>query len=344
MAKMKAAVWIGPKKIELREVLKPSPKEGEVLIQSKAVGICGSDLHIYYGKNPMAKPPLIMGHEVAGVVADLGEGVKSPKVDEKVVIDTAIGCGECDYCKQGAYYQCNSYKQIGVTASDGAYAEYFVAPADNCYKITGKMSWEEAAFVDTLACPVHAMDLVHHKLGETIAVFGPGPGGLSFVQLAKLCGASKVILTGTRKERLELGKRYGVNLTINVKDEKDVAGTILNETKGTGVDLTIETSGAAGVVEQAIEVTRKQGEIIIYAMYRELANGINFQDMHRREISIYGASGAPWTYDAAISLISTGKVKVKEMITHTFKLEELKQAFRVAEERRDGYIKGIVLF
>ncbi len=338
---MRAAVWTKPLTIEMKEVERPRPGAGQVLVRTKSVGICGTDVHIWRGEFAPAKPPLILGHEAAGIVEEVGEGVENVKPGDKVVVDPALYCGKCEYCRRGAYYQCDHRGAIGMD-TDGAYAEFFVAPALNCYPLPEGMGWEEAAFVDTLACPINAMNLMPHRWGETVAILGDGPAGLCFLQLCRLSGASLVIVTGTEENRLRLAREYGADLTVNVH-QQDPVEAIMEATQGRGVDTTIEACGAPEAVRQAIKVTRKQGKIMIYGVFAEPVDGVDFQDMHRREITIYGSSGAPWSYPAAISLIATGRVRVREMITHTFTLEQLDEALRTAAERRDGYIKGVVL-
>ena len=339
---MRAAVWLGPNRIELREVPAPRPGAGEVLVRTGAVGVCGSDLHIYHGAFAPAVPPMIPGHEAAGIVAALGLGGAGLEEGRRVVVDAGLSCGHCFFCRRGSYYQCDDRRTLGMSGIDGAYADYFVAPAANCHPMPDSLSWEEASFADTLACPVNAMNRLPQRFGETVAVLGPGPGGLCFVQLARMRGAQRIFLVGTRRDRLELGGRYGADVLIHSREEDPVA-RILAETAGRGADLTIEACGVGEAVRQAFAITRKQGSVLIYGVFDKPVDGLDFQDMHRRELTIYGASGAPWSYPAAVDLIAGGRVRVREMVTHTFRLEEIERALAVAESREGGYIKGVVL-
>lgn len=340
---METAVLTNKRKITAIRVEKPRPQPQEVLIQTKAVGICGSDLSIYKGEYPQIKLPMVMGHEAAGVIVKVDNSVKGFGEGERVVVDPGLSCGKCWFCRKGSYYQCENGKIIGVDAGKGAYAEYFTAPARNCYRLPPGMSWEQAALVDTLACSLHSTNLLPCEWGEVVAVLGPGPAGLCFLQLAKLRGARRVILTGTRSERLSLGKELGADLIISIKEENDIIEKIREETNGRGVDLSIVACGADQAVRDAISMTRRLGRIMIYGVFNKPIDGIDVEAIMIKELTIYGSAGASWAYDAAISLISSKRVKIESMITHRFKLENLEKAFKIIEERKEGYIKGMVV-
>ena len=343
MVTMNALVWEGPHDIKLKAVGKPQPRKGEVLIKTKSVGICGSDLEIYKGGFAQAVPPLILGHEACGVVDEVTEEVTNVKAGDRVVVDPGISCGKCEFCRKGAYWQCDRRDILGMQQYDGAYAEYFVIPHLSCHPIPADMPWDEAALIDILADPLHAMNMIPLQIGESVAVFGPGPGGLCFVQLAKIAGASLVILVGTRDERLSLGRKLGADVTVNIKNEK-VIDRIQEITNGRGVDVAIEASGSTQALADSLKATRKQGRVMVFGVYSENAN-LDMQDMHRRELTIYGSSGCPWSMPTAIHLIATKKVQVRPMITHRVNLEELESLFNegIIEQRKEGYIKGVLL-
>ena len=343
MEAMKALVWEGPLQVEIKEVEMPRPKPGEVLIRTKSVGICGSDLEVYEGGFAQAVPPLIMGHEACGIVEAAADGVTDIQVGDRVVVDPGIFCGECEFCRKGAYWQCDHRDIMGMQKHNGAFAEYFVVPHLSCFKLPGEMSWDVAALIDILADPLHAMDLIPLKIGETVAVFGPGPGGLCFTQLAKIGGASLVILVGTREERLALGKELGADIVINIKKE-NLFDRIHEITNGRGVDVGIEASGSTQALSDTLLVTRKQGRVMVFGIYSKNAS-LDMQDMHRRELSIFGSSGCPWSMSRAINLIAENRVQVKPMITQRVNLEQLESMFKdgVIKQRKDGYIKGVLL-
>ncbi len=264
-------------------------------------------------------------------------------VGDRVVIDPGIFCGECEYCRRGAYWQCDHRDIMGMGQYNGAYAEYFIIPHLSCFKLPKKMDWEVAALIDILADPLHAMDLIPLTIGETVAVFGPGPGGLGFVQLAKIGGASLVILVGTREERLALGRELGADITINIKKE-NLFDRIQEATDGRGVDVGIEASGSTQALSDTLKITRKQGKVMVFGIYSENA-GLDMQDMHRRELPSFGSSGCPWSMSRAIGLIAENRVQVKPIITHRVNLEELESMFTdgIIKKRKNGYIKGVLL-
>ena len=344
MEGMKALVWEGPFQVEIKEVEKPRPKQGEVLIRTKSVGICGSDLEVYEGKFAQSVPPLIMGHEACGIVESVADGVTDIQVGDRVVVDPGIFCGECEFCRKGAYWQCDNRDIMGMGQYNGGFAEYFVVPLLSCFKLPEEVNWDVAALIDILADPLHAMDMIPLQIGETVAVFGPGPGGLSFTQLAKIGGASLVILIGTRDERLTLGKEMGADFTINSKKE-NLFDRIWEITNDRGVDVGIEASGSTQALSDTLKVTRKQGRVMVFGIYTKNAS-LDMQDMHRRELSIFGSSGCPWSMSRAASLIAQNRVQVKPMITHRVNLEELESMFKddIIKQRKDGYIKGVLLF
>ena len=343
MGKMKALVWEGPYKMKLTEVEKPKPRVGELLIKTKSVGVCGSDLEVYKGGFAHSVPPLILGHEACGVVEEVTESVENIQVGERVVVDPGIFCGKCEFCRKGSYWQCDHRDILGMQKHNGAYAEYFVMPHLSCYSIPADMDWDEAALIDILADPLHAMNMMPLQIGETVAVFGPGPGGICFVQLAKIAGASMVILIGTREERLALGRKLGADITINI-NKKDVIDEIIRITNKRGVDVGIEASGSIQALANTLRVTRKQGRVMVFGIYSENAS-LDMQDMHRRELTIFGSSGCPWSMPTAINLIANKKVEVKPMITHRVDLEGLENLFNngVIEHRKEGYFKGVLL-
>ena len=340
---MKAAVWNGPYDLSIKDVQVPSPSRGEVLIETKVVGICGSDLEIYDGRFKQSTPPMIIGHEGGGVVHAVGEGVSAVKKGDKVIVECVLYCGKCDYCKQGRVCLCDNGGVIGMIGAQGAYAEYFVAPEGNCHILPEGISWPEAGLIDTLSCPVYAMSKMNVKLDSTVAVFGPGPAGLFFCALAKMRGASKVYLVGTRESRLKCGPQYGADVLLNVHQE-NVVDIIREDTEGKGVDIVIEAAGSEKALNEGLRVLKKGGSFLVYGVFGGGPVSVDIQSIQIHEFTVLGSCGI--NYPPAIKLIQRGAIKVKDLITHTFTIEELPEAFSsgVIEKRLDNYMKGIVLF
>ena len=341
---MKAVVWTGPHEIALQDLPVPAPGEGEVLIRTLAVGICGTDFEIYDGCFKQAIPPMTLGHEGAGTVEAVGPGVRSPKVGDRVSVECVIGCGRCAYCAEGRPGLCEHGRVMGVSGAQGEYAEYFAAPAVNCHVLPQEISWPEAALVDTLAGPVYAMSRVRAPDGGSVAVFGPGPAGLFFCALARLQGAAAVFLVGTRESRLAYGPRFGADRLIQAGREDPVAA-VLDATDGRGADLTVEASGSAAALGQCLAAARKGGSVLIYGVFGSPVN-LEVQPIQLHELQVCGTANI--LYPPAIELIREGTVAVEPLITHRLRLEELPAAFSSgAIERRQGeyagYMKGVVL-
>jgi threonine dehydrogenase-like Zn-dependent dehydrogenase len=340
---MKAAVWRGLSDLSIQDVPQPTPSEGEVLIKTKAVGICGTDLEIYDGRFKQSEPPLIIGHEGGGVVEAVGAGVSRLKKGDRVVVSGLLYCGECEYCERGQYGLCDHGRMLGIIGAQGEYAEYFVAPEKNCHLLPDNVTWPEAGLVDTLAGPIHGFNKIQSVSGRSVAVFGPGPAGLFFCKLAKLRGASRIYLIGTRDNRLAMGKKYGADLLLNVNRD-DPVKAIREDTGGRGADLVIEAAGSHEALNVGLNVLKKAGVLLIYGVFGGGLSPVDVMPIQLFEFTILGSCGLD--YPSAIELIGSGTVPVKELISHTFTLEEIPEAFSSGfiEDRRDEYMKGVVLF
>ena len=340
---MKAAVWKGPYDLVVEDVPRPTPSKSEVLIKTRAVGICGSDLEIYDGRFKFSKPPLIIGHEGGGVVEAVGDEVTGFQPGERVVAECLLYCGRCEYCRQGKFGLCDNTAVLGMIDAQGEYAEYYVAPEKNCYPLPDGISWPEVGLIDTLAGPTHGFKQINVKPDDTVAVLGPGPAGLFFCRLAKIRGASRVFLVGTKDNRLQFGPAYGADVMIHTGRD-NVAERILEETGGRGADIVIEASGTARAMMDSTKILKKAGTLLIYGVFGGGPVQVDVQAVQQFELTVLGSCGSD--YHMAIKLIESGKIPVKELVSHTFNLEELVEAFSngFIQERRDNYVKGVVLF
>lgn len=342
---MRAIVWDGPYKLSLKEVKKPVPEKNEVLIKTKVVGICGSDLEVYDGRFKQSIPPLIIGHEGGGVVESVGAGVTKVNKGDRVIAECLLYCGECENCRKGLYNLCLNHRVMGMIGHDGEYAEYFVIPEQNLYRLPENISWAEAGLIDTLVGPVGGIEKTNVHLGETVAVYGPGPAGLFFCKLAKLKGAGKIYLIGTRDDRLAFGEKYGADVMLNTK-KNQVEEYILKDTNGRGVDLVIESAGSYQALNSGIEVLKKGGELLIYGVFGGGPVPVDIQPIQMNELIVKGINSGPFKYPVAINLISEGLIDAKSVISHTFRIEELPDLFSggFISNRKENYMKGVVLF
>lgn len=347
---MRAAVLYGPQDLRVVDKPVPSPGFGEVLVKVAMCGTCGTDLKIYDGHFPQTPPygEFTPGHEWTGTVVALGESVDEFAVGDRVCIEAHHGCGRCDNCLIGKYTACLNYarREKGHRASgmttDGGFAEYVVHNASSLYMLPEGVSHESAVLITTAGTGLYGLDATGgYIVGQDIAVFGPGPVGLMTVEACEQLGANKVILVGTRQNRLEMGRKLGADHTVSVR-ESDPVETILELTDGAGVDLAIECSGASGAPQQCAEVTKRGGKILFVAFYQEPIT-LDLSTVVRSDITMYTTRGEGGNnVKRAVSLAAQGRLHGDDLVTHEFSLEDIEEAFRVMRER-DGDPLKIVL-
>ncbi|HET8998220.1 MAG TPA: alcohol dehydrogenase catalytic domain-containing protein [bacterium] len=351
---MKAWALFGPG--DLRLVTKPVPRPGEaeVLVKIEAVAICGTDLDIFrHGLPAMVdgKPPFngqhVIGHEYTGTVVAVGDTVDEFQVGDRVVVEVHAGCGRCERCRHGMYTSCLNYSNAakrhranGFT-TDGGFAEYAINHVNTLYRLPDRLSFEEATLIVTAGTAIYGLDVLGGLIaGETLVVMGPGPIGLMAVACGKALGAH-VILTGTRENRLALGRQLGADDTVNVRTHHAV-DAVKALTGGAGVDLVLECSGAASSINEALYVTKRGGRICLAAFSRD---PVPFDAAHmvRNNIYMYGIRGeGQGAVKRGLALMSQGKISGAPFITHRFTMNELPRALETAEKRLGDAIKVVV--
>jgi propanol-preferring alcohol dehydrogenase len=332
---MKAVVFPGDKRVEIREVPVPVPGSGEVLIKMKASAICRSDMSLYYG-NPVvggdaAKSGSIYpGHEPAGEVAQVGEGVTRFKPGDRVAVYLAVGCGECSHCKSGYRMFCKEWKCVGFDIHGGD-ADYLVVPEENCMRIPDEMSFLVAAVsTDAVGTLYHAQKRLNISGRDTLVIFGMGPMGGAGVMVAKGLGAT-VIAVDMLDERLEVAKELGADYVINGKE--NVLERIMEITGGRGADAAIDCSGSPHAQNTALNSLRAHGRAAFIGEGRELTINPSNQ-LIRKQITVMGSWYFPiFEYDEIARFIIERKLPVEKLVSHTFRLEEAATAFRMFDER-----------
>ena len=347
---MKAIVLTGPGEHELREVPVPQPQAYEVLSKVRAVAICGSDPEIFQGGLAGIWPPyypFIAGHEWAGEVVALGEGVTNLKIGDRVAGEPHKGCGFCENCKAGRYTLCMNYgnSQSGHRhygfVNDGAYAQYAVHSANAVTKIPDTVSFAEGSLGDTAAVSLHGLELTGITPGGTAVIIGPGPIGLLAMRLAKAMGAAKVIMVG-RRSRLEASQRLGADMVVDFEKVNPVEA-VREITQGRGADEVFECSGAAGTLTQSILMVKKGGKISLLGVPEaEVQEPVPFKQIVHDEIMITGSRADPNTMWRAIEMIAAGKLNVQDLITHKFSIDSYQEALDVFINRNDGAVKVII--
>lgn len=324
---MKGNFFVGNKGFEVREIPIPEPKEGEVLIRVAACGICGTDVHIYHGDKGSAEvtPPVILGHELAGIIEKTGKGVTRVKPGEHVTVDPNIYCGKCHYCHIGKKQLCENLYAIGVNRN-GGFAEYCVVPEEQCYLLNENIPLKYGAMAEPLACCIHGIDRASIRTGDTVCVIGGGAIGLLMVQLARLSGASRVVLSEPVAMRRNIGLELGADAVIDPIHEE--VAKRLKEILGTeGADVVIECVGLPIAVEQAFEAAKKGATVLLFSVHPSGAvYKLNLEDVFHKELKIVGSIINPNTHERATALINTGCIRFEKIITHSYSVSQVKDA------------------
>lgn len=317
-------------KFEVRDMTFPPLKPNEVLVKNYSCGICGTDVHIYHGEegSAAAKPPVVLGHEFAGVVEAVGEQVTDLKPGDHVTVDPNIYCQKCIPCRMGRKQNCENLFAIGVNV-DGGFAEYALCPETQCLKVSEDLDFDEAAMAEPLACALHGIDKAKIQSGQQVLVIGGGTIGLLMVQLAKLSGASTVILSEPIAMRREIGLEVGADAVIDPIHE-DVALRIQEITGQPGADVVIECVGKPFAVDQAFRAAGLGATILLFSVPEPGSTAaLPLADVFNKELTIVGSRINPDTHLRAVHLLNSGRMKIKQLITHAYDLEHLEDAIHM---------------
>lgn len=317
-------------KFELREEVPAVPGAGEVLVRVRACGVCGTDVHIYHGEEGSApvNPPVVLGHEFSGEVAAIGEGVVSLQVGDHVAMDPNRYCGACRPCRMGKKQNCEHLFALGVN-TNGGFEEYALCPADQCFLVNPELPFEAAAMAEPLACAIHGIDRAGIRPGQNVLVVGGGTIGLMMVQLARLSGAAKVVLSEPVKMRQEIGLQLGAAAVIDPIHES--IAERLQEIWGTpGADVVIECVGRTFAVEQAIAAAGPGATVLLFSVPAPGSTvPLPLMDVFKKELTIVGSIINPDTHQRAVDLINSGRMELMPLITHRFDLAHLEQAIQM---------------
>lgn len=337
---MKASRFLGNKTFAVTDLPTPHAGPGELVLRNQVCGVCGTDVHIYHGEPGSAdvNPPVVLGHEYSGEVVEVGEGVTDFAVGDHVTVDPNIYCGHCAYCQNGKKQLCPSMEAIGVTR-DGGFAQYSRIPAAQAFKLEPTVPWEAAAMAEPLACCLHGIDLAGIQVGDKVCVVGGGAIGLLMVQLAKLSGASQIVLSEPNEKRRQVGLQLGANAAIDPTrpDAQEAFAQVLDG----GANVVIECVGNVPAVKSAFQFAGKGATVLLFSVPKVDATfDLPLFDVYKKELTIKGSFVNPDTHARAVALINSGKVDFGPIITHRFTLDQLPEA--IAMQMSDASIKVVV--
>ncbi len=338
---MKACYFLGNGKFEIRE--EPIPEIGaeDVLVKVAACGVCGTDVHIYYGDKGSAPvhPPVVLGHELSGTVVKTGKGVKTMKEGDHVSVDPNSYCGKCHYCRIGKKQLCTHLYAVGVNRN-GGFEEYCAVPEAQCFRLSPDLPLRYGAMAEPLACCLHGIDRAGIRVGDTVCVIGGGAIGLMMVQLAKLSGASWVMLSEPVAMRREIGLKLGADDAADPYKE-DISEALCRCTGMPGADVIIECVGNTEAVRQAFQAAKRGSTVLLFSVPKaDTFHPLSLEDVYQKELKIIGSLINPDTHGRAVELINRGKIKLDEIITHSFPVDRLEEAIHM--QMSDQSIKVMI--
>ncbi len=342
--KMKTAVMTDLMEIEIRERPIPVPGDNEVLVKVENVGICGSDLHYYETGRIggfIVKTPFVLGHEAGGTVVEVGKAVTNLKAGDRVAMEPGKTCGECEFCKSGKYNLCKDVIFFATPPVDGVFQEYVAHEAALCFKLPDNVSTLEGALMEPLAVGMHAAMQGNAHIGQTAVVTGAGCIGLVSVLALKAMGVSKVYVVDIMEKRLQKALELGADGVINGKEE-DAAAKVMELTEGRGCDLSIETAGTQITTVQLMKMAKKGSTIVLvgYSASGELTLPVNMA--LDKELTFKTVFRYRNIYPMAIEAVASGKINIKDIVTDTFELDDIKNALDSCVKNKADIVKGVI--
>jgi len=329
-----------PRQISFKEVALPDPGPREVTIQVKACAICGSDVHVFKGMHPAAPLPAGAGHELSGVVAEMGKEVSRFKVGDRVCMNPMLFCGKCYYCRRSQFNHCVQVTFCYRVGQSG-FAQYINRDEDWVYHLPDSLSFEEGAVIEPTATAVHAAQSSGIQLGTKIAVFGAGPIGLQTLQAAKAHGATWAAIVDVVDYRLDLAKELGADVAVHA-GQVDPVARLRELSDGLGMDVTYECVGLEQTMRQCLAALKKGGRAMALGVFENPEVKLNLQDMVNRELQIHAILAYIWDFQTALDLVATGRIRLKPLISHTFPLSRIQEAFELLLDKREKAVKVLI--
>jgi len=317
---------------EKREI--GSPGVNQVLIQIKMVGICGSDVH--YFKHLKCggyevKKPIVLGHESAGVIVEVGEGVTHLKKGDRVAVEPGVPCRYCNHCKKGRYNLCQDVQFLATPPYDGSLSNYIIHAADFCYKLPDNVSFSEGALMEPLSVGLFAVERGNIKMGDSVLIIGAGPIGLTTLLACKAAGASTIVITDIQQKRLDVALKLGATNAF-LANKEDLIESILGITNGEGVEACLDCSGIESAIVSGLKSTKPGGKFLsIGRGHNSKVTLPNFFELMDKEIDLIGVFRYANQYQKALDLLSSKRIDVNPLFTHTFDFKDVEEAFLLAE-------------
>jgi L-iditol 2-dehydrogenase len=341
---MNALTLTAYNEFEFSDVPRPELEPDEVLVRVKACGICGSDVHGYDGTSGRRIPPIIMGHEASGEIAEVGAAVTQWRPGERVTFDSTVYCGNCDYCREGQVNLCTNRRVLGVSCGDyrqhGAFAEYVKVPARILFALPDHLSFEEAAFAEPLSIALHAVERVHPRPGDTALVIGAGVIGLLVLQVLKMKGCGRVFVSDLNEARLAIARQTGAD-EVFVPTSCDVVGEVGRLTGGEGCDVVMECVGFGPAVQTAIDAVRKGGKVGLVGNLAAKCD-LPLQKVVTREISLHGSCASSGEYQSAVDALAAGQITTAPLLSAVAPLRDGPSWFDRLHAGREPLIKVIL--
>jgi len=340
---MKALLLSAYRHLEVTDVPIPTFRPDELLVRVAACGICGSDVHGYDGSSGRRIPPIVMGHEAAGVVEAVGKEVSNFQPGDRVTFDSTVYCGACPSCLRGEVNLCDRREVLGVSCGDyrraGAFAEFVAVPARIAYKLPHNLAFHEAAILEAVSVALHAVSLAPIQPNRSALVLGAGTIGLLLQQALKVAGCSPVFVTDVDPTRLKLSEQLGASATL--KSAPDLVPKLMDLTRGMGVDVAVEAVGITSTITLAVDCVRKGGTVLLVGNITPEV-GLPLQKVVSRQIRLQGSCASAGEYPQAIELMSTGRIEVGPLITARASLDQGKRWFERLHAHEPNVMKVVL--
>jgi L-iditol 2-dehydrogenase len=341
---MRAAVIEKPYVVEFKDVAAPViTRDDDLLIKVIITGICGSEIHAYHGTHPFRIPPVISGHEMAGVVVKTGNDVQSVSIGDRVTVEPHYGCGVCKFCKVGDYHLCHRKKVLGTQEWTGSFGEYIVVPEHTVIRLPDEVSFEQGALIEPLAVGIHAVRKAKVGLGDRVAVLGAGPIGLGLMLAAKASGATKTFITDTFDHNLQIAVKLGCTHAINPLTENTVE-FVRDATKGDGVDVVFLAVGLEPVLNDALKIVKRGGtvsEVALFGSYPQM----EISHVQRKEINMIGSNMYTRSdFEIAAEAIASRMFDTSLFISKVLPIHRVKEGMELVDKKTENVIKVMLTF